>query len=94
MNTITLNSTEIIFDRFSRNTDIADGHPNVYIVLSCDNNSQYSDLVNVGVINSIVVEVNGTTVYSMNNITAYVTNINESIMYDGTVRMDATIHIE
>ena len=90
MTKLTLNSTEFTITGYNRYTSIDDGGINSYANVSFPDNSQYAALTQVGTISSLSISIDGTSVYSVSNISASVTNINEDL-YDQGVRMNAQI---
>ena len=90
MTTLTLNNTQFTISGYNRYTYIDDAGVHSNANVAFPNNSQYTALTQVGEIESLSIAIDGTSVYSMNNINARITNINENL-YDQGVSMTAQI---
>lgn len=87
---MTLNSTEFTITGYNRYTNIDAGGISSYANVSFPDNSQYDALTQIGTINSMDISVDGTSVYSLSNTSAKVTNISEDL-YEHGIRMNAQI---
>lgn len=90
MTKLTLNNTEFTISGYSRYTNIDDAGIHSYASVAFPNNSQYAALTQVGTISSLSIAIDGTSVYSLSNISAKITNISEEL-YEQGVRMNAQI---
>ena len=90
MTKLTLNNTEFTISGYNRYTNIDQDGIHSYANVNFPNNSQYAALTQVGAISSLSISIDGTSVYSLSNISARITSINEDL-YDQGVRMNAQI---
>ena len=90
MTKLTLNNTEFTINGYNRYTNIDDNGMHSSANVSFPNNSQYNALTQVGTITSLSIETDGTSVYSLSNLNAKITSINENL-YEGGVQMNAQI---
>lgn len=90
MITLTLNNTEFSIVGYNRYTNIDDSgiHSNAYVVFP--DNTQYDALTQIGAISRFMIAIDGTTVYTLTDVSAKITSINEDL-YDQGVRMNAQI---
>lgn len=90
MTKLTLNSTEFIISGYNRYTNIDTNGVHSSANVSFPDNSQYSTLTQMPTITSLSIAIDGSTIYTLSNLNAKVTNINENL-YDGGVSMNAQI---
>lgn len=90
MTKLTLNNTEFTIVGFNRNTSIDQDGVHSYAGVIFPDNSQYNALTQVGTISSMAIAIDNTSVYSLSNISARITNISEDL-YEQGVRMSAQI---
>ena len=90
MTKLTLNNTEFTINGYNRYTNIDDDGVRSSANVSFPDNTQYNALVAVGPISSVSIAIDGTTVYSMQNISAKIASISENL-YEGGMTMSAQI---